>query len=120
MLFRSLEAESGYSDMLLHGEAVAVGTIMAFDLSVRMGLCPAEDAARVHRHFAAIGLDTGLDHIQGVPWRAETLIDHMGRDKKVKDGRMTFVLVEGIGRAFLSRDVAQDDLLATLEDSIGS
>ena len=116
----ALEAESGYSDMLLHGEAVAVGTIMAFDLSVRMGLCPAEDAALVHRHFAAIGLDTGLDHIQGVPWQAETLIDHMGRDKKVKDGRMTFVLVEGIGRAFLSRDVAQDDLLATLEDSIGS
>ena len=116
----ALEAETGYSDMLLHGEGVAIGMIMAIDLSVRMGLCPAEDAARAHRHFAAVGLDTGLDHIQGVSWQAERLLDHMGRDKKVRDGRMTFVLVEGIGRAFLSRDVAQSDLMATLEDSIGS
>ena len=106
--------------MLLHGEAVAVGMKMAFDLSVRMGLCPAEDKARVSRHFDAIGLDTDLDHIQGVPWQAERLINHMGRDKKVKDGRMTFVLVEGIGRAFLSQDVAKEDLMATLEASIGS
>lgn len=116
----ALEAESGYSDMLLHGEAVAIGMIMAFDLSVRMDLCPVDDAARVHRHFAAIGLDTGLDHIQGVSWKAESLLEHVGRDKKVRDGRMTFVLVEGIGRAFLSRDVAEDNLIATLEDSIGS
>ncbi|MBI09473.1 MAG: 3-dehydroquinate synthase [Rhodospirillaceae bacterium] len=116
----ALEAEIGYTDMLLHGEAVAVGMKMAFDLSVRMGLCPAEDKARVSRHFDAIGLDTDLDHIQGVPWQAESLIDHMGRDKKVKDGRMTFVLVEGIGRAFLSQDVAREDLMATLEASIGS
>ena len=116
----ALEAEIGYTDMLLHGEAVAVGMKMAFDLSVRMGLCPAEDKARVSRHFDAIGLDTDLDHIQGVPWQAERLINHMGRDKKVKDGRMTFVLVEGIGRAFLSQDVAREDLMATLEASIGS
>ena len=116
----ALEAESGYGDMLLHGEGVAIGMIMAFDLSVRMGLCPAEDAARLHRHFVAIGLDTGLDHIQGVSWQAESLLDHMGRDKKVKDGRLTFILVEGIGRAFLNRDVKLEDLMATLEDSIGS
>ncbi len=115
----ALEAETGYSDMLLHGEGVAIGMVMAFDLSVRMGLCPAEDSARVHRHFAAVGLDTGLDHIQGVSWQAEKLLEHMGRDKKVRDGRVTFVLVEGIGRAFLSRDVAHDNLVATLEDSVG-
>lgn len=116
----ALEAETRYSDMLLHGEGVAIGMIMAFDLSVRMGLCPAEDAARIHRHFAAIGLDTGLDHIQGIVWQPEKLLDHMGRDKKVQDGQMTFVLAEGIGRAFLSREVAQSDLTAILEDSIGS
>ena len=116
----ALEAETGYGDMLLHGEAVAIGIVMAFDLSVRIGLCPAEDSARVHRHFAAIGLDTGLDHIQGVSWETRALLDHMGRDKKVRDGRMTFVLVEGIGRAFLSRDVAEEDLIATLEDSRGT
>jgi len=106
--------------MLLHGEGVALGISMAFNLSVRMGLCPAEDLARVHSHFAAIGLNTNLDHIQGISWQSKTLLDHMGRDKKIKDGRMTFVLVEGIGRAFLSRDVAQQDLIATLEDSIRS
>ena len=116
----ALEAETGFSDMLLHGEGVALGMSMAFDLSVRMGLCPAEDSARVHSHFAAIGLNTNLDHIQGISWQSETLLDHMRRDKKIKDGRMTFVLVEGIGRAFLSRDVAQQDLIATLEDSIQS
>ncbi len=113
----ALEAETGYSDMLLHGEGVAIGSIMAFDLSVRVGLCPSEDAARVHRHFAAVGLGTGLDHLQGVSWRAEILVDHMGRDKKVRDGRMTFVLVKGIGEAFLSQDVAPDDLIQTLKDS---
>ncbi len=116
----ALEAETGYSDMLLHGEGVAIGMIMAFDLSVRMGLCPAEDSARIHRHFAAVGLDTGLDHLQGITWRAADLLEHMARDKKVMDGRMTFVLVEGIGRAFLSRDVGQDDLTVILEDSIGA
>ena len=116
----ALEAETGYSDMLLHGEGVAIGTIMAFDLSVRMGLCPAEDSARVHRHFAAIGLDTGLDHLQGVTWQAKRLLEHMERDKKVKNGRMTFVLVEGIGQALLNRDVEQDDLTAILEDAIGT
>jgi 3-dehydroquinate synthase len=116
----ALEAETGYSDMLLHGEGVAIGALLAFDLSVRMGLCPAEDAARVHRHFAAIGLETGLGHIQGVNWQAETLVNHMGRDKKVRDGHMTFVLVKGIGEAFLSRDVNLDDLIATLEDMVAS
>ncbi|NKB56058.1 MAG: 3-dehydroquinate synthase [Alphaproteobacteria bacterium] len=116
----ALEAETGYSDMLLHGEGVAIGAAMAFDLSARMGLCSTEDAARVHRHFAAMGLSTGLDHLQGVAWQAEDLMAHMGRDKKVRGGRMTFVLVKGIGQAFLSQDVAPEDLVAILEDSVSS
>ena len=65
-------------------------------------------------------LQRRLDHIQGISWQPEKLLDHMGRDKKVQDGQMTFVLVEGIGRAFLSREVLQNDLVAILEDSIGS
>jgi 3-dehydroquinate synthase len=82
-----------------------------------MGLCPAEDAARVHRHFGVMGMETQLQPIQGVVWSPRALLKHMGKDKKVKDGRMTFVLVRGIGQAFLSRDVMEEDILATLEEA---
>lgn len=116
----ALEAETGYSDMLLHGEGVAIGTVMAFDLSTRMALCPPEDIARIRQHLTTMGLGTGLDHIQGVTWQAEKLLAHMARDKKVRDGRMTFVLTEGIGRAILSQDVREEDLIATLQDSVPS
>jgi 3-dehydroquinate synthase len=116
----ALEAETGYSDMLLHGEGVAIGTVMAFDLSIRMALCPSEDIIRIRRHFAAMGLGTDLGHIQGVTWQAENLMAHMARDKKVRDGRMTFVLAEGIGKAILSQDVRKEDLVATLQDSVPS
>ncbi len=116
----ALEAQAGYSDILLHGEAVAIGMTMAFDLSVRMGLCPPEDAVRVRRHFANIGLETGLGPVQGTVWNPRELLANMGRDKKVRDGRMTFVLVRGIGRAFLCREVAARDIRATLKDSIPS
>ena len=114
----ALEAQAGYGDILLHGEAVAIGMSMAFDLSRRMGLCPPEDAARVRRHFDIVGLETGLGPVQGTTWNPCDLLAHMGRDKKVRDGQMTFVLVRGIGQAFLCREVATRDILATLEDSI--
>ncbi|RMD60880.1 MAG: 3-dehydroquinate synthase [Alphaproteobacteria bacterium] len=112
----ALEAETGYGDEMLHGEAVATGMVMAFDLSVRLGLCPPEDAARVRRHLAAVGLATGLDDGQRA-WNAQRLLAHMARDKKVRDGRITFVLVRGIGRAFLCDDVALDDVEAVLNDA---
>ncbi len=116
----ALEAQAGYSDILLHGEGVAIGMAMAFDLSVRMGLCPAEDAARVRRHFAAVGLATGLEAVQGTAWNPRELLAHMGRDKKVRDGKMTFILAHGIGRAFLCREVATRDIFAILEDFVPS
>ena len=103
----ALETEAGYGDRLLHGEGVALGMLLAFQLSVRLGLCPAEDAARGERHLAAVGLPTdprgALGQGSGVdPAR---LIAHMRRDKKVQDGRITFILARGIGRAFIARDV---------------
>jgi 3-dehydroquinate synthase len=101
----ALEAEVGYGDELLHGEAVAIGMVMAFDLSVQLGLCPAEDAARVRRHFAALGLPTGLEALQGRTWAPDRLLDHMSRDKKVRDGRAVFVLTRGIGEAFIHEAV---------------
>ncbi|MFZ5792674.1 MAG: 3-dehydroquinate synthase [Pseudomonadota bacterium] len=100
----ALEAECGYSGELLHGEAVAIGMVMAFELSARLGLCPSEDAARVARHLAAVGLPTSPAAI-GRGFDAARLVHHMHQDKKVKDGRLTFVLARGIGQAFLSRDV---------------
>ncbi len=95
----ALEAALGYSDALLHGEAVAIGLGLAFDLSARLGLCPAADAARVRRHIAATGLPTSPPgSLRRTP--AE-LVALMGQDKKVRDGKITFVLARGIGRAFL-------------------
>ncbi len=100
----ALEAECGYSGRLLHGEAVAIGMALAFDLSARLGLCPAADAARLRRHLTDVGLPVvypGLGE-SGMP---ERLLNHMGRDKKVRGGRLTFVLAEGIGRARIVHDV---------------
>ncbi len=116
----AIEAETAYSGEFLHGEAVAVGLVMAFDLSARLGLCPAEDAARVRRHLAAVGLSTGLDATGGRVWSASSLLAHMARDKKVKDGRIVFVLARGIGRAFLSDQVDPADVEALLTSAIAA
>ena len=113
----ALEAETGYGGIMLHGEGIAIGMGMAFDLSVRMGLCPAEDAARVHRHFEIVGLETVLKPVQGTVWGSKALLAHMRKDKKVQDGKMTFVLTRGIGQAFLSREVREEDILETLEEA---
>ncbi len=109
----AIEAETGYSDMVLHGEAVAMGILLAFDLSVQLGLCPAEDSARVRRHFNAVGLPASED-VEGWVWDPQRLFEHMTKDKKVHDGRITFVLTRGIGQAFLSAEVAQEEVLKVL------
>ncbi len=116
----AIEAELGYDGRLLHGEAVAIGLVMAFDLSARLGLCPAADAQRVRRHLAVVGLPTGLDAVGGQAWSAAALIDHMGRDKKVRDGKVAFVLTRGIGRAFLSPEVDLGDVEALLTSQIAA
>ena len=99
----ALEVAIGYGDALLHGEAVAIGMVLAFDLSARLGLCPPEDAARVRRHLHAVGLPVAPPARLGN--RGAQLVELMGQDKKVHDGRITFVLARGIGRAFMARDV---------------
>ncbi|MGE5546708.1 MAG: 3-dehydroquinate synthase [Solirubrobacterales bacterium] len=110
----ALEAETGFSDELLHGEAVAIGMVMAFRLSVRLGLAPAADAERLERHLAKVGLPTGLSRQRA--WDAERLLHHMSGDKKVKDGKVTFVLAKGLGQSFLTRDVPEQAVLALLQD----
>ncbi len=116
----ALEAECGYSDELLHGEAVAIGMVMAFDLSTQLGLCSLEDAARVQRHLASVGLPTSPNWIDGRDWQAERLIRHMGRDKKVKDGRIAFVLAKGIGQAFFPAHAELNEIAALLETAIAA
>jgi 3-dehydroquinate synthase len=99
----ALEAETGFGPDLLHGEAVAIGMRQAFDFSAKLGLCAAGEAARVAAHLDATGLPTRLDTQRG--FAAAALIDHMGHDKKVRDGKLTFVLARGIGKAFVAPDV---------------
>ncbi len=109
----ALEAELHFADTLLHGEAVAIGMVMAFDLSVAMGLCPPEEAARTRAHLAAAGLPVDLS-ATGRDWTVETLIGHMHKDKKVEAGRIRFVLVRGIGQAFQARQVPLEAVRAVL------
>jgi len=119
----ALEAETGFGPELLHGEAVGAGMAMAFDLSAALGLCPAEDATRVRRHLAAVGLPVRLRTIGGDnsrSWDAGKLIEHMRGDKKAEAGRLTFILARGIGRAFVSRDVKEAQLRGVLEQAIAA
>ena len=101
----ALEAYAGYSERLLHGEAIAIGMRLAFTYSVERGLCPPGDAARVARHLAAVGLPTEIASIPGPPPAPEALLRLMAQDKKVKGGKLALVLSRGIGQAFVERDV---------------
>ena len=111
----ALEAFAGYSDRLLHGEAISIGMRLAFTYSVELGLCPAEDAARVERHLAAVGLPAKIGDIPGKTPSTGQLLRLMAQDKKVKGGKLALVLVRGIGQAFIEHDVALDRLTAFLE-----
>jgi len=101
----ALEAATGYSDRLVHGEGVAIGTALAFETSMRLGLCSQEAPSRVREHFAAMGMKYRLDDITGDLPDAEGLITLMGQDKKVSDGIIAFIMARGIGEAFVCRDV---------------
>jgi 3-dehydroquinate synthase len=104
----AVEAEGSFSTYL-HGEAVALGMALAFRFSIERGLCPLDEAARVIRHLAAVGLPTRLEI--GTP---ESLVAHIKDDKKASGGRVPFILVRGIGAAFVDRTVALDEVEAFL------
>jgi len=101
----ALEAETGFGPDLLHGEAVAAGMALAFDFSARLGYATAQTADRVRRHLAAAGLPDGLGALGGQRPDPDRLLRHMRHDKKVSDGRLTFILAREIGEAFVARDV---------------
>jgi len=101
----ALETATGYGARLLHGEGVAVGVGLAFDLSMRLGLCPQEAPGRVRAHLRAMGMKATLADIDGPLPGADALLTLMAQDKKARDGRIAFVLADDIGRARLMRDV---------------
>lgn len=105
----ALEADSGFSDQLLHGEAVAIGMVLAFALSAERGLCRVVDAERVRAHVGAVGLPTKFHA------NPAALVRHIRQDKKACGGRVPFILARGIGQAFLATDVRLDEVEAFLE-----
>lgn len=111
----ALEAESGYSDRLVHGEGVAIGMTLALELSCRLGMLKADDVDRVRNHLRSAGLPTSPADIPGAPLSTDRLIERMLQDKKVKAGRATFVLANQIGSAVLSDDVDMTDVAAVLD-----
>lgn len=111
------EALTGYSDRLLHGEAISIGMVLAFEFSERLGLCPAGQAEIVARHFTRAGLPTRVQDISGFEeLSADALFEKMRQDKKVERGRMVFILARRIGEAFVSREVTEAELSAFLTD----
>jgi 3-dehydroquinate synthase len=110
----ALEAETGFSDRLLHGEAVAAGMAIAFRFSAARGLCPPDDAARVSAHLASVGLPTGARPATNAG--GATLAAHMAHDKKRDGGTVPFLLARGIGQTFLAKDVSLDEVAAFLDN----
>ena len=110
----ALEAETGFGDRLLHGEAVALGMVLAFDFAVRLGLASGQDSHRVRHHLAAAGLPTELATIGLSGSAADRLLMHMGKDKKVRDGAITLILPRRIGEVFVTRDASVEQLRSFL------
>ncbi|MEP1587153.1 MAG: 3-dehydroquinate synthase [Tateyamaria sp.] len=114
----ALEAATGYGDRLLHGEGVAIGCGLAFEVSSRLGLCSQEDPSRVRAHLKAMGMKTDLSDIPGDLPGAEALLELMGQDKKVVAGTLNFVMARGIGDAFVTSDVSSQVVLDVLNDAL--
>jgi 3-dehydroquinate synthase len=110
----AFEAEAGFSERLLHGEAVALGMVLAFRFSAERGLCAPEDAERVAAHLAAIGLPVRPEI--GTP---AALVAHMAGDKKKSGGRVPFILARGIGEAFVDQSVELAEVEAFLSRVAG-
>ena len=114
----ALEAATGYSDRLLHGEGVAIGCALAFETSARLGLCSQEEPSRVRAHLRAMGMKTGLADVPGPLPDADGLLGLMAQDKKVTDGRLRFVLARGIGEAFATSDAPPEAVRDILSDAL--
>jgi 3-dehydroquinate synthase len=110
----ALEAETGFSDRLLHGEGVAAGMALALRFSASRGLMPGQDAERVAAHLRALGLPDGLK-AAGVSASGATLVAHMLHDKKMSGGTLSFILARGIGDAYVDKSVSLSEVEAFLD-----
>jgi 3-dehydroquinate synthase len=116
----AFEAAAGFSDRLLHGEAISLGMACAFEFSARRGLLAAADAARVQRHLTAVGLPTRLDQVSGGSPDVDRLMGLIAQDKKVKRGKLTFILARGIGAAFIAPDIDAAEVRAFLAEKLAN
>ena len=116
----AFEAAAGFSGRLLHGEAVALGMALAFDFSARLGLLPQAEAERVKRHLGKVGLPTHIRDVSGGVPGVDALMDLMAQDKKVRRGRLTFILVRAVGAAFVATDVEAAQVRAFLADKLSA
>jgi 3-dehydroquinate synthase len=114
----ALEAATGYSDRLLHGEGVAIGSALAFETSMRLGLCSQEAPSRVREHLKSMGTKVDLADIAGDLPDADALVELMGQDKKVVGGKLAFIMARGIGDSFVTRDVDLDVVRCVLRDAL--
>ncbi len=114
----ALEAATGYSQRLLHGEGVAIGMVQAFRFSARLGFCAPQLAERVARHLQAAGLPVHASEIPGSLPPPEKLVGIMRQDKKAEAGKLTFILVKDIGEAFIARNVDDGDVLSFLNGDL--
>jgi 3-dehydroquinate synthase len=114
----AFEAAAGFSDRLLHGEAISLGMTLAFAFSARRGLIPAAEAERVERHLAAVGLPTRVSQVSGGVPGVDRLMELIAQDKKVKRGQLTFILVRGIGASFIAPDVDAAEVRAFLVEKL--
>ena len=113
----ALEAATAYdSSRLVHGEGVSIGMVLAYEFSARMNLASPDDARRVERHLKEVGLPTRMSDIPGDLPPAETLMDAIAQDKKVKSGKLTFILTRGIGQSFVADDVPASEVISFLRE----
>ena len=115
----ALEAAAGYDGNLLHGEAVSIGMVLAIELSKSLGYLSGQDAGRAVEYIRNIGLPTNINSIEGsTSWHPDGIIQHMQHDKKVSNGQLRFVLIKGIGEAYLTADVERNDIYSVIEKSL--
>lgn len=113
----ALEAETGFSNTLLHGEAVAIGMILAAALSEKLKLCGSRTMGRIKEHLASVGMRTGLREVQEM-WNLQQLLEHMSHDKKAEAGQLNFVLTRGIGSAEIVKGVDRNAVHAVLTEAL--
>lgn len=115
----ALEAATNYdSSRLVHGEGVAIGTVLAHEFSNRMNLCDADSVARVKRHFIEVGLPTSIDEIPGPMPGPDKLLEYISQDKKVTKGELTFILTKGLGKSYVANNVIVSEVQSFLKEKL--